>query len=410
MGIRKILLATTALCMGAGTAAAMDMNDGMAPPITLSGEAEMGAAGEKDESVRFHTDIDVTFTLSGETDGGVKFGSAIDIDEASDDGKGGDTDNATQNNDAHGGIAIFMEDADGFGKLTLGDAAGAIAWAVDDARGAGPGSLRDDHELGGDGNDALDGRHDGQILLWNRAIGSGFSMAASVELHDHSDGKISYDPIIGFGGKYSMPMGVGTLGLGAGFQMGSFNYGIEGEVRGEVRPDTDRDDIDDIWSGKVDATAFGGSVSMDFTNGGDGIKVIADAGLSEGDGTTTTGPGDARQTHVGDGERMHMGLGLGYTVGAISLGANVGTVSWERTYNPHGDDNTQMVETTRNGVGFSAAYDLGGGAALQFGVGSQETEYDWTIDGDEDLSGGGDDGYDHSTDTNRWSLGVKFKF
>ena len=418
--MKRLLMATTALCLGAGTAAA---------DIALSGSAEMGVAGSKDDSVRFHTDIDVTFTLSGATDAGVTFGSAIDLDEVQDDlvSKGTPAqpvDDATANDDDDGGIAVFMSQPQGFGTVTMGDTAGAIAWAVSDARGAGPGSIRDNHEHGGSsGNDGLDNSHDNQILRWDRAIGSGFSMAASVELSDDADGKPggkTYDPILGVGGTYSMGMGVGTLGLGAGFQMGSWDHTISDGLTGTQRAANAAapagadapHKAEKLWDkGEVEGGAFGASVSLDFTSGGDGIKLVGDAGLMEADGSMG---GAAGVTDTADVEAMHMGLGLGYTVGAISLGVNVGTKVTEHT---HDDDFTAaaagrtVLETTVTGVGFSAAYNLGGGAELQLGLGSSETEHDWTVgDGDNDASGPGLTGYDHSTDANSWSLGVAFSF
>ena len=355
----------------------------------------------------------MTFTLSGTTDGGVTFGSAIDIDEASDDGRQPETgtkgahDDATQDDDDDGGIAVFMSQPQGFGTVTMGDTAGAIAWAVSDARGAGPGSIRDDHEHGGSsGNDGLDAKHDNQILRWDRAIGSGFSLAASVELDDDTGGtptSATHDPILGVGGTYSMAMGVGTLGLGGGFQVGSFNHMIAAGDPGATDP---------LWNGEVEATAIGGSVSLDFTAGGDGIKLVGDAGVMEADGSMSDDDGVAETADV---EAMHMGLGLGYTVGAISLGVNVGTMVTESTYDVRGENNATMIEETVNGVGFSAAYDLGGGAELQFGVGSAETETDYqygsavglgTLPANRTRA----NVHDSSSDTNSWSLGVAFSF
>ena len=401
--MKRLLMATTALCLGAGTAAA---------EVALSGSAEMGVAGSKDDSARFHTDIDVTFTLSGTTDAGVMFGSAIDIDEASDDDDVHD--DATQDDDDDGGIAVFMSDPDGFGTVTMGDTAGAIAWAVSDARGAGPGSIRDNHEHGGSsGNDGLDAKHDNQILRWDRAIGSGFSMAASVELDDDTGGtptSDTHDPIFGVGGTYSMPMGVGTLGLGGGFQVGSFDHAI---MDGEPDP-ADATKKRTIWNEEVEATAFGGSVSLDFGSGGDGIKVVGDAGLMEADGSRADTEGAIVQT--ADVEAMHMGLGLGYTVGAISLGVNVGTMTTESTSTGQGDGNVTVIEETVEGVGFTAQYDLGGGAKLQFGVGSSQTDTDYDYGaGVQGLSAPPagrtrDNMHDSSSDANSWSLGVAFSF
>ena len=393
--MKRLLMATTALCLGAGTAAA---------DVALSGSAEMGVAGSKDDSARFHTDIDVTFGMSGTTDAGVSFGAAIDIDEAS--VEDGGKDHATNNDDEDGGIAVFMSDPDGFGTVTMGDTAGAIAWAVSDARGAGPGSIRDNHEHGGSsGNDGLDARHDNQILRWDRAIGSGFSLAASVELDDDTGGtptSDTHDPILGVGGTYSMAMGVGTLGLGGGFQMGSFTHEIKDGNTGDAQVT--------LWDHEVEATAIGGSVSLDFGNGGDGIKVVGDAGLMEADGSVSDEDGVAE---VADVEAMHLGLGLGYTVGAISIGVNVGTNTTETTYDIRGDNNATMVEETVEGVGFTAQYDLGGGAKLQFGVGSSKTDTDYAYgSGLTDYAGNstGENTHDTSGDANSWSLGVAFSF
>ena len=400
--MKRLLMATTALCLGAGTAAA---------DIALSGSAEMGVAGSKDDSTRFHTDIDVTFTMSGTTNAGVAFGAAIDIDEASVDD--GEKDHATNNDDEDGGIAVFMSQPESFGTVTMGDTAGAIAWAVSDARGAGPGSIRDNHEHGGSsGNDGLDATHDNQILRWDRAIGSGFSMAASVELDDDTDGKPggkTYDPIFGVGGTYSTGMGVGTLGLGAGFQMGSHSHIIK-DGAGAVIWGTAKEGDTPEMGREMEAAAFGGSVSLDFGNGGDGIKLVADAGVMEAEGDLVE---EGLVTQTASVEGMHIGLGLGYTVGAISLGVNVGSKTTESTHeaSPNvADSGRTALETTVSGVGFSAAYDLGGGAALQFGVGSAETEHDWTYQGDAVRSGTGENGHDSSSETNSWSLGVAFSF
>ncbi len=400
--MKRVLLATTALGLGAGMASAQDM--GMGPSVALSGFAEMGVAGSKDDDARFHTDIDVTFRATGTMDAGVKWSADVDLDEANDDG--GAKDQATDNDDDDGGVTISISQPEGFGTLTMGDAPGAVAWAVADARGAGPGSIRDDHEHGGSsGNDGLDNTHDNQILHWNRAIGSGFSLAASVEIDDDADGMPDTqginDPILGVGGKYSTGMGVGTLGLGLGVQMGSKAHSMAMHSSGGTDPH---------WSGEVDATAVGGSVSLDFGNGGDGIRVIADAGLMEADGDTVA---DGRVTQTADVEEMHMGLGLGYTVGQISLGVNVGSKTTESTHEASpdvADSGLTTLETTTSGVGFSAQYDLGGGAKLQFGVGSSETEHDWTYQGNATASGSGEGGHDSSTDTNKWSLGLKFAF
>jgi len=120
-------------------------------------------------------------------------------------------------------------------------------------------------------------------------------------------------------------------------------------------------------------------------------------------------------TAVADVEAMHMGLGLGYTVGAISLGVNVGTRTTETTYDVAGDNNATVIEETVEGVGFSAQYDLGGGAKLQFGVGSSQTDTDYAYGSAVELGTIPDNRtranvHDSSSDANSWSLGVAFSF
>jgi len=398
--MKRLLMATTALCLGAGTAAAQDMMmDG--PSLAITGGAEMGAAGEKGKSARFHTDIDISFKGTGTMDSGVTWSAVVDLDE------GGDGAPA-HGVDEDGGVTIAISQPQGFGTLTMGDVDGGYDWAIAGAREAGPGSIADDHEHGGSGgNEGLDGDHDGEILQWNREIGSGFSLAASVELHDHEDGEQSHDPIVGVGGQYSMSMGAGKLALGLGYQMGSAGY-TDKEMR---KAGTGTEEIT-LWDNELEATAVGGSVKMDFSGeDGNGIVLIATGEMREFDGSVLD---DGDVTDTADIEHTHLGVGLGYTVGAISLGVNVGTnvSEWATDDDPdEADEGRTALEKTTNGVGFSAAYDLGGGASLHFGVGSSETEYDWNVQDNSDAeNGGGATGWDHSTDANKWSLGVAFAF
>ncbi len=340
MGIRKILLATTALGLMSGTAAA---------EITLSGDAEMGVAGSKDDSARLHTDVNVKFTLSGTTDGGVTFGSAVELAES------GDGSRAVDDDDEHGGISVYMKGP--FGNLEMGDTDGAFDWAMAETNAGG---LRDDAEHAAwTGNSGLDGTHDGQILRYDYSFG-GFGFGASVELDDKIAGKDPAQdddgkPVFGVGGKYSMGMADGlTVGVGAGFQMGS--------------------------TATEDRTILGGSVELGTAYG---LKAVANLSSqnhearAEGDGSETT--------------VTRAGFGLSYATGPFEIGGNVGAVE-----NDHpGTENDSDV----TGVGLAASYDLGGGAKVLFGVGSDETDHP-EVEGRDS----------RDTDGNRWSLGVAFSF
>ena len=403
--MKRVLLATTALCMGAGAAVA---------EVALSGDAEMGIAASKDNSVRFHTDVNVKFTLTGETDAGVTFGTAVALDDI----ENADGRETTNDDDAHGSIAVFISDPDGFGTLTLGDTDGGYDWAMDEI---GSGGIRDDSEHGAwNGNGGLDGEHDGQILRWDRVIGSGFSMGVSVELDDHADDAASNDPIVGLGGKFSMPMGGGSLALGGGVQTGSFDDKIEDGQTAAER--TAKADKDVLWNGhEVEGTIVGGSAVMDFGGEMGGLSVTLNASVLEADGSHTEGTGNAATTMTADVEQTHLGVGFGYTVGAVSLGLNVGSMATESKVDPNNRVNTAtsphyMIDETVTGVGLDVAYDLGGGATLKFGVGSSETEYDYTYAHDRPASGASSAtganraGHDYSSDANKWSLGVAFSF
>ena len=169
--MKKVLLASTALVATAGFAAA---------EVSLSARAEMGIFGGStdnttgptrggasiDESqTRFFTDIDVTFSLSGETDGGLSFGAAVDLDE------GGAGAAAVANNDDDGGIAIFL--SGDFGTLTMGDTDGALDWALTDAGNINNGGSIADDETSHAGylGAYADGTYEGQIVRYDNTFG-----------------------------------------------------------------------------------------------------------------------------------------------------------------------------------------------------------------------------------------------
>jgi len=422
--MKRTLLATSALCMGAGTAMAMDqgMADGMGTgmamaqsqtivmgdpkgsgKIVIEGEAEMGVAGSKDDSVRFHNDVNMKFALSGTTHSGVTFGTEIelsDIENAA--GK-----KTTDDDDEHGGIFAYIKDPEGFGNLTLGDTDGAFDWAMEEVNSGG---LRSDSEHkawnGNSGLDGVYGAYDGQILRYDRAIGSGFSFAASLELDDDTDkmeGGDTGDPVFGIGGRYKMDMNAGKLAVGGGYQMVSYDYESDDELYGIGLPGE--------FEVGLDAQIFGGSAKMEFVNG---LSAVLNASVGELDASGEVRTGGDTFVDTLDGEMTHVGLGVAYKIGDVSLGVNVGRLDEEVTYDPsNGASNDRLMgDETTTGVGFDASYNLGGGASLMFGVGNSETEYDFTREADGTNPADTDDSVmmDSNTDTYKWSLGLKFAF
>ncbi len=260
--MKKVLFATTALVASAGFAAA---------DVSLKGSAEMGIVGGDGIETQFHTDIDVTFTMSGETDNGLTFGASVDLDEG---GSGA----AAHANDADDGGATMFISGD-FGTLTMGDTDGGLDWALTENRIGGTIDALHEH-AGSWGQADLDGVDDGQILRYDYSFDA-FSFAASVELDDTG----TYDPTYGFGFKYSADMGGASVGVGLGYQA-----------------------VD--WSPASDQDIWGVSVDAKFDNGFRAIVVFAD-----GDFTADTG--------------TYTGLALGYTMDNLTVSMNWGETDFD---------------------------------------------------------------------------------
>ncbi|MEM9585063.1 MAG: porin [Pseudomonadota bacterium] len=311
--MKKILFASTALVAFTGAAAA---------DVALSGRAEMGVynpAGAP--SWQFFTDIDVTFTMTGETDSGLTFGASVDLDEADGPAANNGVSGATGNNSDDGGATIFISGS--FGTVTMGDTDGALDWALTEAGNVGnPGSIADDETShAGYFGSYHDGGNDGQILRWDYTAGD-FGVAISLE---DDNGSRAANTNLGYavGLKYNIDLGGTVVALGVGYQERADAVGITAKPK-----------------------AAGVSASATLANG-------FSAGITYTKlGSTAIGPAGAA-TPVDN----HVGLGLGYTSGAISVHANYGKFSGT-TGNPD-----------RSGVGLSAAYDLGGGAVVHAGYG-----------------------------------------
>ena len=251
--MKHILLATTALVATAGVASA---------DIALSGSAEMGIFGGDGIETQFHTDVDVTFTMSGETDNGLSFGASVDLDEG---GSGAD---AHADDTEDGGATIFV--AYGPVTLTMGDVDGAFDAAMKEAIIGS--AIADDHEHGGyNGNSGFDGAFDGQIAQL-KYTASSFTGYLSVE----QDETGTFDPIWGLGVTYSAELAGLSLGVGLGYQTAE------------------------------DVSVWGLSVDTTFNNGIQGILNYSEMDLNTG----------TNQSHVG--------VAFGYSMNALTVGVNYG--------------------------------------------------------------------------------------
>ena len=308
------LLASTALVATAGIAAA---------EVKITGYAEIGIiGGDKYATDSWHTDIDVTFSMTGESDGGLAFGASIDLDEADDSAAGG---SLAFGNMTQGGETYFL--SYGALRLDMGDTDGAFDAAMQEVNLAGA-SIADDEtsHAGFNGNAGLDGTFDGQIARVSYSA-AGFTAGISAEIDDSGDA----DPVWGLGLRYTTDLGGTAIGIGLGYQT--------------------QEDIGDLVGISLDAKmANGFSAAINYSE---------------------------LDPEVGDDNVTHLGLGVGYTMNALSVGVNYGV------YEVDGDE-------TSSGFGLAATYDLGGGLAAHLGYGNS------------DIAG--------SDDVDSYSLGLSMSF
>ena len=349
--MKQFLFATTALVATAGVAMA---------DVEISGSAEMGIVSvdvdddidvvrddaDRDGDVEFHTDIDLTFTLSGATDGGLIYGASIDLDESND-------------NDAfeartQGGESIFI--SGGFGTLTMGDTDGALDWAMTETD-TNATSINDDQEHAGwSGNAGLDGQFDGQVLRYDYTVGD-FAFAVSGEIDDEGDS--DDDPTLGVGVRGSFDFGGSSIGFGLGYQEGddSDGYGV----------------------------SLNTTVIETFT------VVLNYSNINRNDARFETVLGDDPDTadtetdfiliDALDDDFEHYGIGVGYNQGPLSLHGNYGVKDFD-----DGDE--------AEGFGLTAGYELGDDVELQAGYGYSDI----------------DDGDDDSGEINTFSFGLSMSF
>ncbi|KMW58622.1 Porin [Candidatus Rhodobacter oscarellae] len=336
--MKKVLFATTALVASAGIASAQG--------VELSGSAEMGvfAADSIDAlgvftngEVSFFTDIDVTFTMSGETDNGLSFGASIDLDES--DGSGTSGASAAFSPATQGGESIFI--SGDFGTLTMGDTDGAFDWAMTEV-GIG-GTLNDDHtsHAGFNGNATFDGSYDGQVARYDYSFDD-FAFAVSAEIDDAGVG----DAVFGIGATYSGDLGGVTLGVGLGYQQVGSRDAIGLSATAQ---------LDSGFEARLNYSTYSASTVSSFN-----------------------------QTSAVD---SHLGLGLGYSMDALTIGVNYGVF-----------EAATAGEANHEGFGIAVDYDLGGGAVVQFGYGSSTVADASTAVGGDTLS------------AETWSLGVAMSF
>jgi len=240
-----------------------------------------------------------------------------------------------------------------FGKVTLGETKGAIDWAVPDVYSGT--AISDDHSThaGAYWNTGLDGQYDDQILRYEYSFGD-FGVALSAEMDDTG----VQDTIWGLGGKWSGQLSGLDVSAGLGYQS---NGGADTVSVGAS-------------ASMSNGLSFAlGYASFNSDDGADGVLGTVDDGLVFNTGNYVSG-----NVLVDN----WMGVGIAYTTGALTVGANysVYSAALAGVQDP-------------SGWGLVANYDLGGGAVAMAGYGAS----------DNGVSGNG-----HGDET--WSIGLGLSF
>ncbi|MBC7144543.1 MAG: porin [Thioclava marina] len=353
--MKKVLFATTALVLTAGVAAA---------EVTVSGDGRMGVRydGQKFDADgietvgnewNFNSRARVTFTLSGQTDGGLEFGGSFRADQAGD--------SAASNGAAYGlEGSVYISGA--FGKIEMGDVVGASEALFGDFYEVGysdltsvggtmiVGELSDDIPyLTGDNGGFVWGNVKSALAVTPTSSGSALT-TTTVDVAYSSGPNLLYTGTFGaFSVAASMSDGK------AGGADASQEYAVAA------------------------AYTFGGNYTV-----GMGYEVV-DADVADVDMLTLAGVAKFGNTSVKaavsklgkDADANYYGLGFSSVFGATTVGGYVQKVD---------DKSTDNEDVTWYGLG--AEYDLGGGAVVKGGI------------ADNDLSG---------TDAVA-DLGIKFSF
>lgn len=272
-----------------------------AAEIKLSGYAEIGVRGGDLIETQFHNDVSVSFNFSGTMDNGVEFGGKVKLDDTN-------GSNAINGTPKFGSEAFWV--SGDFGKITLGDTDGAFDWALSEIYTGS--ALADDHSThaGAYWFTGLDSTYDNQVMRYEYSFGD-FAAGISAEMDDTGVG----DTVLGIGGKWKGQMGGMDVGVGVGFQDNGVNS---------------------VWG-------LSGSASMS-----NGFSVAL--GYADLDGTPDPVNGVAVDSWIG--------IGVAYTTGALTVGANYG--KYDASNNA----------SDPKGWGVVANYDLGGGAVAMAGYGA----------------------------------------
>lgn len=335
--MKKLLLASTALVMSAGVAAA---------DVSVGGDGRMGVIYDSSAATEwsFTNRIRISFSASGETDTGLSFGGSIRADNAAAGAAG------TAGN-------VFISGA--FGRLRMGDVDSADKMVNGFIGGVGLTGLSDANEVS---YSADGGGLNGVVAAWNSynaaqgilvsGISKPFATVPARVLYDYSMAGFT------FALSHSQTGDDYSYAVGVGYEFDGFSFGLGyGEARNEnVMTSTGPG----AFNTALATTNQPGKVrDITVTAGYDFAGFDVKAMYQEKKYTVGNIPAGAPAAFIAPND-THKSLGISgaYTFDMIGVSAY------------YIETKSDLLNVTADRYGIGASYDLGGGARLVGGVAS----------------------------------------
>ena len=274
--MKKILLATSALVLSAGVAAA---------EVTLSGDARMGIVDNGGAAgAQFTSRARVKFTLSGESDSGFTFGASFRAHDAV----------AAAGNTAMNAGSVFISGA--FGTITFGDNDSAANQMVGHVSGVGLTGLGDHNELG------YLGHTDTSVSYAHTVGGVAFAISTS---------QTNTDDAVSVGAKYSTDMFTVALGYEDNAVAKHAALGVSGTFSGAT--------VKMVATDVTGGANTGLALSLDYTTG---ATTLTAYGSKQTNGARSAGIGASYDLGGGAslvGGLVKTGTGAGATKADLGL-------------------------------------------------------------------------------------------
>jgi len=371
--MKRTLLASTALCLGAGMAVAMDkgathtmsdgmgmshgmgMSDGMmmeaAPAVTLGGDGRMGVISDADDNLKFSSRIRIKVTAAKELDNGLSAGGEVRTDQ-----------------DGTGGKAGLIYLSGPFGKLSMGDVASGAKAAVGHVASVGYVNQNDPNEITylrntGDEDPTLQYMLPklGPVQVY-ASVGMATTpvMENGKKVPDGFTSKITENPLtvneeneikgVEITQKYKMKKEISadTLSVGAKVDLAFADMGTAW-IGGGYEAVTENDGDGQLVVGAgVKASGFSGTIVAGMQG--------RDSTDSDGNAIDPDKDGNAINR-----DRQQFAISGGYSAGQIGVTAFY-------TQSDFRNENGHRGENGHEATGFGFSWSLGGGAELKGGI------------------------------------------